>query len=154
MTEARDDHPVAVSALSRKRAEIAGIIADLEKQLAAHRGDLVHIDNALRLLNSPVAGDAIPARKPRPRNTGYFVHGELSRRIYDALRTRETVSAAELADIALVEKRIEDAGVRATFVGRFLVRLDQMSLRGHVERIGSGQGVRRKLASKGPDLPS
>jgi hypothetical protein len=146
MTEQRDDqHPVAVAALSRKRSQIAGVIAELEKQLAAHRADLVHIDNALRLMNSPIVGDAIPARKPRPRNTGYFVHGELSRRIYDALRTRETVSAAELADLALVDKGIEDAGVRATFVGRFLVRLDQMALRGHVERIGSGQGVRWRL---------
>ncbi|HXE51265.1 MAG TPA: hypothetical protein VN663_23000 [Ramlibacter sp.] len=60
-------------------------------------------------------------------------------------RIRETVSAAELADIALSEKRIEDAGVRATFVGRFLVRLDQMALRGHVERIKDGQAVRWKL---------
>lgn len=146
MTAVRDDHPGAVSALSRKRAEIAGIIADMEKQLAAQRADLVHIDNALRLMNSPIAGDAIPARKRKPRNTGYFVHGELSRRIYDALRTRETISAAEVADIALAEKRIEDAGVRATFVGRFLVRLDQMALRGHVERIKEGQAVRWRLA--------
>ena len=81
----------------------------------------------------------------RPRNKGYFVHGELSRRIYDALRTRDTVSAAELADIALADKGIQDAGVRATFVARFLVRLDQMALRGHVARIGSGQGVRWRL---------
>jgi hypothetical protein len=145
MTKAQDDHPIAVCALQRKRAEIAGIIANMEKRIAAHRADLVHIDNALRLMNSPVAGDAIPARRPRPRNTGYFTHGELSRRIYEALRTRDTVSAAELADLALADKRIEDAGVRATFVGRFLVRLDQMALRGHVARIGSGQGVRWRL---------
>jgi hypothetical protein len=147
MTQGQDDHPVAVAALTRKRAEIAGMIAELEKQLTAHRIDLVHIDNALRLLNSPVTGDAIPARKPRPRNAGYFAHGELSRRIYEGLRDRETVSAAELADTALADKSIEDARVRATFVSRFLVRLDQMVLRVHVERVGNGQGVRRRLAS-------
>ncbi|HTV90142.1 MAG TPA: hypothetical protein VME41_14100 [Stellaceae bacterium] len=56
----------------------------------------------------------------------------LSRRIYEALRTRETVSGAELADIAMHDKGIDDAGVRATFVARFLVRLDQMALRGDV----------------------
>jgi hypothetical protein len=145
MTERPDEHPVAISALSRKRAEIAGVIAELEKQLTAHRADLVHIDNALRLLNSPIPGEAIPARKPRPRNTGYFAHGELSKRIYEALRVRETVSAAEIADIALADKGIEDARVRATFVARFLVRLDQMALRGHIERVGSGQGVRWRL---------
>ncbi len=64
-----------------------------------------------------------------------------------ALRDRETVSAAELADTALADKSIEDAPVRATFVSRFLVRLDHMALRGHVERVGSGQGVRWRLAS-------
>ena len=144
-----EQHPIAVAALQRKRAQIAGIIANLEKQLAARRADLVHIDNALRLMNSPIAGDAIPAKKPRPRNTGYFAHGELSRRIYAALRTRKTVSAAELADIVLADKGIADAGVRTTFVGRFLVRLDQMASRGHIERIGSRQGVRWRLADKG-----
>jgi hypothetical protein len=141
-----EQHPIAVAALQRKRAEIAGIIRELEKRLTAYRADLVHIDNALRILNSPIVGDMIPARKPRPRNTGYFAHGELSKRIYSALRTRESVSAAELADIALAEKGIEDARVRATFIARFLVRLDQMVARGHIARIGGGQGVRWKLA--------
>lgn len=125
MTEPRDGNQVAASALSRKRAEIAGIIAELEKTLAERRADLVHIDNALRLLNSPIPGEAIPARKPRPKNTGYFVHG---------------VSAAEIADLALADKGIEDKGVRATFVARFLVRLGQMALRGTIERIGGGNG--------------
>jgi hypothetical protein len=139
------DNPIAASALQRKRAEIAGIIAELEKRIAEHRADLVHIDNALRLMNSPIAGDDIPARKPRPRNKGYFAHGELSHRIYAALRERETISGAELADIALADKGIDDRSVRATFVARFLVRLDQMAARGDVERIGSGNGVRWRL---------
>jgi hypothetical protein len=38
--------------------------------------------------------------------------------------------------------------VRATCVARFLVRLDQMALRGHIERIASGRGVRWRLASE------
>jgi hypothetical protein len=149
MTEHREDHPVAVAALSRKRAEIAGHIAELEKQLAAHRADLVHIDNALRLLNSPIPGEAIPAKRPRPRNTGYFINGELTRRIYEGLRDRPNgVSAAELADKALADKDIDDPGVRATFVSRFLVRLGTMAPRGHIERIGGGQGVRWRLRSE------
>jgi hypothetical protein len=145
MTEARDDHPIAVGALARKRGEIAGIIADLEKQLAAHRADLVHIDNAMRLLNSPLVGDAIPIRKPRRRNTGYFVHGELSRRVYEALRDREAVSGAELADVAMTDKGINDPQLRATFITRFLARLAQMAITGTIERIGGGNGVRWRL---------
>ena len=141
-----EQHPVAVAALSRKRAEIAGIIAELEKQLAEHRADLVHLDNALRLLNSPIVGESIRAIKPRPRNTGYFVHGELTRRIYEGLRDRrDGVTASELADKALADKGIDDPSIRATFVSRFLVRLGNMAPRGHVERIGGGQGVRWRL---------
>jgi hypothetical protein len=71
------------------------------------------------------------------------------RRVYifrrEALRVRETVSAAELADDAMSAKGLDDKAMRATFVGRLLVRLDQMALRGHVERIGKGQGVRWRL---------
>ena len=139
------EYPVAVAALSRKRAEIAGIIADLEKQIAERRNELVCLDKVLLLMNSPVPGEAIPARKPRPKNTGYFVHGELTRRIYEGLRDRDSVTASELADAALAAKGIDDPSVRATFVSRFLVRLGGMALRGHVERIGSGQGVRWRL---------
>ncbi|MBV9859574.1 MAG: hypothetical protein JO038_05670 [Alphaproteobacteria bacterium] len=143
-----DDHPVAVSALSRKRAEIAGIILDLEKQIVAHRADLLHIDNALRLLNAPVPGSAIPPKRVRPRQQGYFVHGELSRRIFDALRRNETVSAAELTETAMRDKGLgDDKEIRQLFWRRFLVRLDQMAARGHIERIGSGQGVRWQLKS-------
>ena len=49
------------------------------------------------------------------------------------------------AGMARLQYGIEDARVRATFVARFLVRLDQMALRGHIGRIGSGQGVRWQL---------
>lgn len=64
-----NDNPIAVSALQRKRAEIAGIIAELEKRIAEHRADLVHIDNALRLMNSPIAGDATYRLANRARAT-------------------------------------------------------------------------------------
>jgi hypothetical protein len=37
--------------------------------------------------------------------------------------------------------------VRATFVARFLVRLDQMTAKGVIARIGSGNGVRWRLAN-------
>jgi hypothetical protein len=142
------DNQIAIGALTRKRGELAGLIAEAEKRVVELRADLLHIDNALRIMNAPGDPALIPARRPRPRNKGYFVHGELSRRIYDALRTRETVSAAEVAEIALADKGIEDQRQRATFVARFLVRLDQMATKGTVERIGSGNGVRWRLAGE------
>src|SRR5579872_4499210 len=94
---------IAIGALKRKRGEIAGLIAEAQKRVAELRADLLHIDNALRIMGAPDDPALIPARKPRPRNRGYFSHGELSRRIYDALRAHETISAAEIADAALVD---------------------------------------------------
>jgi hypothetical protein len=148
VTDDQDQHPVAVSALIRKRAEIAGIIHDLHKQIELHRADLAHIDGALRLLNSPVPGEAIPAKRVRPKAEGYFVHGELGRRIFDTLRqSPEPITAADLAAAAMADKGLgDDKDIKALFVRRFLVRLDQMVLRGHVERIGGGNGVRWQLA--------
>lgn len=144
------EHPVAVAALIRKRAEIAGMIHDLQKQIELHRADLAHIDGALRLLNSPVPGSAIPAKRTRPKAEGYFVHGELGRRIYDTLReSPEPITAADLARAAMADKGLgEDKDIRGLFVRRFLVRLDQMALRDHVERIGGGNGVRWRLSTE------
>lgn len=148
MTKAQQHAPAAVEALKRKRAEIAGVIADLQRQINEHRADLVHIDHALRLLDPTVNVWDIRAKKPRIRNAGYFAHGELSRRIYEALRAADAVSAAELAEDAMRDKGLgNDKRVRATFVSRLLVRLDQLVEKGTVERIGSGNGVRWKLAA-------
>jgi hypothetical protein len=41
--------PQVVSALTAKRSEIAGIIADLDEQIAQHHANLGHADAVLRL---------------------------------------------------------------------------------------------------------
>ena len=46
--------PHFVSALRDKRAEISGMIADLEKELSRRRADLVHVDATLRLSSHPI----------------------------------------------------------------------------------------------------
>src|SRR5205823_5296155 len=109
----------------------------------------VHIDHALRLLDPTVNVWDIRDKKPRIRNTGYFAHGELSRRIYEALRSADSMTAAEIAEDAMKDKGLplDDKRIRATFLSRFLVRLDHLVARGTVERIGSGNGVRWKLAN-------
>ena len=53
------DHVVA--ALIAKRAELAGIIDQLQRQLDQHRADLAHIDGVLRVL----AADLDPRRSGR-----------------------------------------------------------------------------------------
>ena len=47
--------PCVVSALRDKRAEISGMIADLEKELSRQRADLAHLDATLRLFAPDLA---------------------------------------------------------------------------------------------------
>lgn len=51
--------PHVVAALKDKRAELAGIIADLEKGINGHRADLVHIDATLRMFAPDTEADGI-----------------------------------------------------------------------------------------------
>jgi hypothetical protein len=61
---------------------------------------------------------------------GYFQHGELSRRIYESFRAQEWVSAAEIADKVMRDKRLSEKHIRAIFIATFLVRLGQMQRKG------------------------
>jgi hypothetical protein len=70
MTVIQRGESVVVAALKRKRAEVAGIIANLEKQIAAHRADLSHIDRVLRLMDPAVEIDE--ARKAKPRHATQY----------------------------------------------------------------------------------
>ena len=54
-----------VSALVNKRAEVTGIIARTELQLAQLRADLVHLDAAIRSFVPEIEPKAIPAKRIR-----------------------------------------------------------------------------------------
>ena len=74
-----------ISGLTAKRAEVSGIIADLEKCIAQHRADLVHIDAVLRLCAPDVVPEEIAPKAVRKRND-WFKPGDLSRMVLDVLR--------------------------------------------------------------------
>lgn len=75
-----------ISGLTSKRAEVSGIIADLEKRIVQHRADLVHIDAVLRLYAPEVEPESIAPKAVRKRND-WFGPGECTRLAYDVLRT-------------------------------------------------------------------
>src|SRR6266481_230239 len=101
-------HQLAVFALKEKRAEIAGTITELHRQIAKHRADLMHIDYAIRLIDPTFTVMDTRERRVRFSSVGYFEKGELTRRIYDGLRRSESISAAELADGAMTDKKLTD----------------------------------------------
>jgi len=64
-----------------------------------------------------------------------------------AFRDQEWVTAAEIADKAMRDKRLSDKDIRAIFIANFLVRLGQLRRRGKLEKAsGRGGSVRWKLA--------
>ena len=66
-----------VSALTNKRAEIAGMIARAQQQLGQFRADLVHLD-AIRLFAPAMEPETIPPKRIRQSDL-WFEPGGLSR---------------------------------------------------------------------------
>ena len=77
--------PHVISALSNKRAELAGIVSQLERQLAQQQANLAHLDATMRLFDANIRPDKIHPKQRRARSI-WFRPGECLRRIYDALR--------------------------------------------------------------------
>ena len=129
---------LAVAALIRKRAELAGEIAVAEIRLGQARADLLHLDAVIRLFNPSFKPEAIPPKEPR-RQDGWFSEGELPRTVLDILRTvPEPLNVREIA-VVVMERRGLDTGDRATLatverrVHRALSRRRSM-----VERVSLG----------------
>jgi hypothetical protein len=90
--------PHVMSALREKRAELAGMVNQLEQQLVKHRADLTHVDATMRLFDPDIRPDTIRAKQPRARSA-WFRQGECLRLIYDALRDApQPVTTRELAE--------------------------------------------------------
>lgn len=77
--------PHVISALSNKRAELAAIVSQLERQLAQQQADLAHLDATMRLFDPNMRPDKLRPKQPRTRSV-WFRPGECLRLIDDALR--------------------------------------------------------------------
>ena len=93
----------------------------------------------------------IPTKGRVPVRSAYFARNEITRRIYDALRTQADVSAVEIAAQAMRDKGLDpdsDRKVRTSFAQRFLTSLHDLRKAGKVECIGTGKGVRWRLVEQ------
>ena len=137
-----------VSALVRKRAELAGEIAAAERHLERLRINLVHLDATLRLFDPDAVPEDIPPK--RPRRKGWFADGELPRRVLNILRgaAPEPLGCAEIARRLMTERGMDAADVPALRIVEKRVHgyLTRRS-RGLVERVqGEGRSVRWRVA--------
>jgi hypothetical protein len=84
------------------------------------RADLVHLAVLLRLFDPGTDPDEIAPRR-RHRRIAYFAKGELSKRVYDAIRNDRTTSADELAATSMAEKHVPttDWATRRLFASKF-----------------------------------
>ena len=82
-----------VSALRNKRAELAGMVGQLEQQLARQRTNLAHLDATMRLFDPDIRPQEIRAKRQRARSA-WFRQGECLRRIHDELRNRAAADDA------------------------------------------------------------
>ncbi len=87
-----------IGALRDKRAELAGILRQLEQQLAQHRVNLAHLDATMRLFDPEIRPNDIRPKRLRARNA-WFRPGECLRLIYDELReAAQPATTRELAE--------------------------------------------------------
>ena len=98
-----------IGALRNKRAELAGMLRQLEQQLAGHRANLAHLDATMRLFDPDIRPKDIRPKPPRERNA-WFRQGECLRLIYDELReATQPVTTRELAERVMRVKAIPTA---------------------------------------------
>jgi hypothetical protein len=145
-----EGHAVTANALVKKRAEILFEIGELEKKIARLQTELVHLDAVLRMFRPNFRAEGLPVRHRRPTKSPYFAHGELTKRIYDAMRTSGTVSSFEIAAAAMRDKELDpenDKPTRTDFVRRVSLALGDMQRKSKVEKIGRGRAMRWKLVA-------
>jgi hypothetical protein len=138
-----------ISALRGKRAEVAGLIDSLERQIGQHRADLIHIDGVLRLFQPERDPTEIKTRRAHRRNR-YFGRGELARLCLEAFRTATApLSTPDIVGHVIPAKGFDagDRALRAAIGDLVKATLGPMRRRGTVEKIGQGRGVRWKLAA-------
>lgn len=144
-----ETHAVTANALARKRADILFEIGELEKRIARLQTELVHLDAVLRMFRPDFKAENLPVRHRRPTKSPYFGHGELTKRIYDAMRVRGTVTSLEIAAEAMRDKGLDpenDRVTRTDFVRRVTLQLNALAGKGRAEKIGKGRAMRWKLA--------
>jgi hypothetical protein len=104
--------PHVVAALKDKRAELAGIIGELEKRIDGHRADLVHLDATLRMFAPDIEVARIRPRAVHRRNA-WFGRGECARLVYGILRTAvRPMTSREIAEALMADRGLDPADRR------------------------------------------
>lgn len=133
----------ALSELFDKRAEIAGQIIQLEKQVRQLRADLAHVEAAIRIIRP---GTELPKVVPRrveyrPR---FFKRGQLTRLCLDCLREHpgQPVTVSDILPLAIGERDLtaRDQEILRTTIHQAMHKLAK---RGTIDRLPSQGRIAR-----------
>ena len=126
----------AIPALKEKRAQIAGRVISLKKQIIKHKHELANLDATIALFEPSYKIGSIKPKRLHKRSK-LFKMGELGRLIIDALRraegvpqsTREIVAAVS---VAIGQGKTSEAVLAATVRSN----LDYLARRGKIIKDG------------------
>src|SRR5271163_4832330 len=107
MSENNEGTAVAANALVKKRADLLFEISKREREIERLQTELVHVDAVLRMFRPNFKAAKLPVRHRRPTKSPYFRHGELTQRIFDALRENGEITSASVAAQAMRDKGLD-----------------------------------------------
>jgi hypothetical protein len=137
-----------VSALRKKRAEVAGHVHDLEKKVKTWRARLVHIDETIKIFSPQTDPEAIQPKRSY-RRARYFSRGEFARLCMDELRkTAGPLTTAEIVAGVIAAKGLPK-GLAPALTEKALAYLRTKLATSSVVKTGVTQGTRWALADKG-----
>lgn len=135
----------AIPALKEKRAQIAGRVISLKKQIARHGKELASLDATIALFDPAYRVGSI---KPKctHRRSKLFKMGELGRLIMDALRRAEGKPLATKEIVAAVTTTIgETKAARPVMAHSVRSNLAYLARRKAVEKIGDRMATQWRL---------
>src|SRR5258708_32704530 len=133
-----------VSALRKKRAEVAGHVHDLEKKVKTWRARLAHIDETIKIFSPATDPEAIPPKRTY-RRARYFSRGEFARLCMDELRRAAgPLTTAEIVAGGIAAKGLPK-GLAPVLTEKALAYLRTKLATGAVVKTGKTQGARWAL---------
>jgi len=79
-------------------------LAMMLKRIERLQAELAHLDAVLRMFRPDFKAEGLPVRHRCPTKSPCFRHGELTQRIFDALRERREIAGADVATAAMRDK--------------------------------------------------
>jgi hypothetical protein len=140
--------------LKRKRAEIAGIVADHERKLKHWRTALANVDAVLRLMDSELDPTSIPGKRLH-RRTKYLPGQELTRYAMDQLRLADgqPIACKAIVQAAMAAHDVPDSPqVRLSMMERLGRWLKEQAETGVIVKHGSTQDAKWALLAPSESL--